>query len=64
MLLITMTTAPICQWSPFIKNSRPQKNEPAHANAAMCHFLRPDRSTKAPTTGSRNALAIVAKLVR
>ena len=30
----------------------------------MCHFLRPERSTNAPTIGSRKALGIVAKLVR
>ena len=30
----------------------------------MCHFLRGDRSTNAPTTGSTNALEMVAKLVR
>ena len=30
----------------------------------MCHFLRCERSTNAPTTGSTNALAMVAKLVR
>ena len=30
----------------------------------MCHFLRDERSTKAPTSGSTKALAMVAKLVR
>ena len=30
----------------------------------MCHFLWPERSARAPTTGSRKALAMVAKLVR
>ena len=30
----------------------------------MCHFLRADRSTNAPTTGSTKALVMVAKLVR
>ncbi len=30
----------------------------------MCHFLRGDRSTKAPTIGSTKALEIVAKLIR
>ena len=59
-----MQTAPSCQFSPFMKNSRPQKNAPAQANPAMCTFLRGERSTIAPTTGSRNALKIVAKLVR
>ena len=37
---------------------------PAHAKPAMCHFLRAERSTIAPTTGRTNALKIVAKLVR
>ena len=30
----------------------------------MCSRLRPERSTIAPTIGSRKALAMVAKLVR
>ena len=47
-----------------MKKSRPAKNDPAQAKAAMCHFLCPTRSTNAPTTGSRKALAMVAKLVR
>ena len=47
-----------------MKNSSAVKNDPAKAKPAMCHFLRDDRSTNAPTTGSRNALAMVAKLVR
>jgi hypothetical protein len=59
-----MATAPICQASPCMKNSRPVQQAPAHANPAMCSFLRLDRSTNAPTTGSRNALVMVAKLVR
>ena len=37
-----MQTAPSCQFSPCMKNSRPQKNAPAHANPAMCTFLRGD----------------------
>ena len=64
MLLTTTATAPSCQLSPCMKNSSAAKNEPAQANAAMCHFLRDERSTNAPTTGSTNALAMVAKLVR
>ncbi len=64
MLLTTIATAPSCQFSPVMKNSRPAKNEPAQAKAAMCHFLRAERSTNAPTTGSTNALTMVAKLVR
>ena len=40
------------------------EEEPAQAKPAMCHFLRAERSTNAPTTGSTNALAMVAKLVR
>ena len=59
-----MHTAPSCQFSPFMKNSRPAKNAPAQANPAMWSFLRDDRSAIAPTIGRRNALAIVAKLVR
>ena len=47
-----------------MKNSSMQKNEPANAKPAMFHFLRLDRSTKAPTIGSTKALAMVAKLVR
>ena len=47
-----------------MKNSSAAKNEPAKAYAAMCHFLRPERSTNAPTIGSRNALRMVAKLIR
>ncbi len=64
MLLSTTATAPICQLSPSRKNSSAAKNAPANANPPMFHFLRGDRSTKAPTTGSTNALAMVAKLVR
>ena len=64
MLASTMQTAPSCQFSPLTKKSSAQKNEPAHAKAAMCTFLRGERSTMAPTTGSRNALKIVAKLTR
>src|SRR5689334_19992267 len=64
MLLMTMATAPICQPSPFMKNSSAQNNDPIQANIAMWTFLRGDRSTMAPTTGRMKALAIVAKLVR
>ena len=64
MLASTMATAPSCQLSPCTKNSRAQKNDPAQAKAPMCHFLRGERSTNAPTTGSTNALEMVAKLVR
>ena len=59
-----MQTAPSCQFSPFMKKSSAQKNAPAQAKPAMWTFLRGDRSTMAPTTGRRNALKIVAKLVR
>ena len=64
MLLSTIATAASCHWSPCMRNSRAAKNEPAQAKPAMCHFLWPARSTIAPTTGSTNALAMVAKLVR
>ena len=64
MLPSTMQTAPSCQLSSLMKNSSAPKNEPAHAKPAMCTFLRGERSTMAPTIGSRNALKIVAKLVR
>ncbi len=64
MLLTTIATAPICQLSPFRKNSRQAKTAPAQANPAMCSFLRAERSTKAPTIGSTKALVMVAKLVR
>ena len=64
MLLSTTATAPSCQLSPSRKNSSAAQNAPAQAYAAMCHFLRAERSTKAPTIGSTNALAMVAKLVR
>ena len=64
MLLITTAKAPSCHWSPFMKKSSMQKNEPAKAKPAMFHFLRSERSTNAPTTGSTKALAMVAKLVR
>ncbi len=59
-----MHTAPSCQSSPCMKKSSAAKNEPAQAKPAMCLFLCLDRSTKAPTTGSRKALTMVAKLVR
>ena len=59
-----MQTAPSCQFSPFMKNSSAAKKAPAQANPAMWTFLRGDRSTIAPTIGRRNALMIVAKLVR
>ena len=64
MLLSTTATAPSCQLSPCMKKSRAAKKEPAKAKAAMCHFLRLERSTKAPTIGRMNALAMVAKLIR
>jgi hypothetical protein len=64
MLLTTTAKAASCQSSPRRKNSSAPKPAPLHAYAAMCTFLRDDRSTKAPTTGSTNALAMVAKLVR
>ena len=64
MLLTTTAKAPSCQWSSCMKNSSAAKNDAAHAKAAMCHFLWVARSTNAPTTGSRKALAMVAKLVR
>ena len=47
-----------------MKNSSEATAAPAQAKPAMCHFLRLERSAIAPTTGSMNALAIVAKLVR
>ena len=64
MLLSTTATAPSCQLVPSMKNSRPAKNEPEKAYAAMCHFLRLDRSTNAPTIGSSEGAGIVAKLIR
>ena len=64
MLLSTTATAPSCQSWPFMKNSATVHAEPAQAKPAICHLLCPDRSTNAPTTGSRNALVMVAKLVR
>ena len=64
MLLRTTATAASCQLSPLMKNSSAQKNEPAHAKAAMCDFLRSERSTIAPTSGRISALRMVAKLVR
>ena len=59
-----MATAPSCQFSPFMKNNVEAQKAPAHAKPAMCHFLRGDTSTIAPTIGRMNALRIVAKLVR
>ena len=64
MLASTMEMAPSCQLSPCMKKRRAQKNDPAQAKAPMCHFLWDERSTNAPMTGSTNALAMVAKLVR
>ena len=64
MLLITTATAPSCQLSPCRKNSSAAKAAPAQAYAAMCIFLREERSTNAPTIGRTKALLIVAKLVR
>ncbi len=64
MLAVTTAKAPICQFSPCMKNSSDPQAAPAQAKTAMCRFLWADRSTIAPTTGSTNALAMVAKLVR
>ena len=48
-----------------MKTSSEATAAPDQAKPAMCHFLRLERSTIAPTTGRMNALpAIVAKLVR
>src|SRR6476661_1715867 len=54
MLLITIANEASCHCSPRIRNSSPAKKEPDHANAAMFHRLRDERSTKAPTTGRMN----------
>jgi hypothetical protein len=64
MLLATIANAPSCQWSPRMKKSSAATNEPDHAKVAMCRRLCPERSTKAPTTGSTKALLMVAKLIR
>jgi hypothetical protein len=64
MLLATIANAASCHWSPRMKNRSPAKKEPDQAKAARFRRLRPERSTTAPTTGSTNALLMVAKLVR
>jgi len=47
-----------------MKNSSAAANDPAQAHQPRCQRLRLERSTSAPTIGSRKALAMVAKLVR